>query len=197
MPSSESRATADDVAALVDKAASGDQQAWNELVDEFSGLIWSIAIRHRLSRTDAADVVQTTWLKLLEHLGTLREKRYVGAWLATTARRESLLVLRASRRVAPTDDDWSQRPDSDPARLPEAAALRLDRDQELWRAFGRLPDPCQRLLRAVACEAWSYEEIAAGLGMRMGSIGPTRGRCLERLRRNLATGAVPEASLSQ
>src|SRR3954449_1219324 len=93
-----------EVADLVRAAAEGDRDAWDALVDRFNGLVWSVARSHRLSTVDASDVVQTTWLRLVEHLGRLQEPERVGAWLATTARRESLRTLRHSARQVPTDE---------------------------------------------------------------------------------------------
>src|SRR4051794_12438673 len=160
-----------EVAELVRAAAQGDQVAWDELVDRYNGLVWSVARSHRLSHVDASDVVQTTWLRLVEHLGRLQDPERVGAWLATTARRESLRTLRLSARLLPTEE------------LPEAAtgagrdaALRAqERARALGQAFGGLPERCQSLLRILVGEPPpSYEEIGAALDMPVGSIGPTR-----------------------
>ena len=109
-----------EVAELVRAAAEGDQAAWNGLVDRYNGLVWSVARSHRLSMADASDVVQTTWLRLVEHLGRLQDPERVGAWLATTARRESLRALRHSARQVPTEelpDDGDGRRNSDAALL--------------------------------------------------------------------------------
>jgi RNA polymerase sigma factor (sigma-70 family) len=170
---------------LVGAAAGGDQRAWDALVDEFGGLVWAVARAHRLSDADAADVAGATWLALVEHLPRLREADRVGAWLATTARRECLRVLRHARRQVPTADDFAERP----ADAVDAAAglLAAERGAALWQAFGRLPARDQALLQMlVADPAPSYQEISAALQMPIGSIGPTRARCLERLRRELA-----------
>ena len=173
-----------EVAELVRAAAEGDQGAWNELVDRYNGLVWSVARSHRLSTPDASDVVQTTWLRLVEHLGRLQDPERIGAWLATTARREALRALRHSARQTPSEE------------LPEiptdehlgAALLAAERDQALWKAFGGLSERCQTLLRIlVADPPPSYDEISGALDMPIGSIGPTRARCLERLR-GLAEG---------
>src|SRR3954470_24288197 len=93
-----------EVAELVRAAADGDQAAWHGLVDRYNGLVWSVARAHRLSTVDASDVVQTTWLRLVEHLGRLQDPERVGAWLATTARRECLRTLRHSARQVPTEE---------------------------------------------------------------------------------------------
>ncbi len=173
-----------EVAELVRAAAEGDQAAWNGLVDRYNGLVWSVARSHRLAAADASDVVQTTWLRLVENLGRLQDPERVGAWLATTARRECLRTLRHSARLLPTEELPDEGVD---ARL-DAALLVEERDRALWQAFGGLSDRCQALLRIlVADPPPSYEDIGAALDMPIGSIGPTRQRCLERLR-GLAEG---------
>jgi len=175
---------------LVARAASGDQAAWDQLVDRYSGLVWAVARGHRLAAHDAADVVQTTWLKLLEHLGGLREPDRVGAWLATTARRESLGVLRRAGRQVPTGDGWAAV--EDPAPGPEARAVTADRDRVLRAAVARLPDRCRTLLRVLMADPPpAYAEVAAALGMPVGSIGPTRARCLDRLRAEAERAGLP------
>ena len=173
------------LAELVRAAAAGDQSAWNAIVERFSSLVWATARSHRLSPDDASDVAQTTWLRLVEHLDRIREPERLGAWLATTARHESLRVIRRGKREDPTDevelfeaptDEMADRLLVDPAR-----------DTALWRAFAGLSERCKSLLRMlVSDEEPSYEEIGAALGMPIGAIGPTRMRCLERLRGSLA-----------
>jgi RNA polymerase sigma factor (sigma-70 family) len=169
---------------IVRAAASGDQQAWDELVRRYSRLVWAVARTHRLSSADAADVSQTTWLRLVEHIGHLREPGAVGAWLATTARREALRILRYSARCDPREEV----PEPDTADTPELDAdlLSAERDALLWRAFSRLPARDQALLRMLTTDpAPSYNEVSAATGMPIGSIGPTRARALERLRREM------------
>lgn len=181
----------DGLEALVRAAAGGDQAAWDAIVDRFQGLVWATARSHRLSPADAADVAQTTWLRLVENLGRIREPERVGAWLATTARRESLRLIRLRGRELPSDDaDAFESADEEG---PELALLRDERDTLLWRAFAKLSDRCQALLRLlVAPEEPSYEEIGAALDMPIGAIGPTRIRCLEKLR--VAAGFDPAVS---
>jgi RNA polymerase sigma factor (sigma-70 family) len=167
---------------LVDAAARGDQRCWDEIVRRFERLVWATARAHRLSSDDAAEVAQTTWLRLVENLDRIREPERLGAWLATTARRESLRHIRLHTRELPTDDDERFASSNDPDGSVEAL-LTEERDQGLWRAFRQLTDRCQALLRLlVAQEEPSYEEIGAALGMPIGAIGPTRMRCLEKLR---------------
>jgi RNA polymerase sigma factor (sigma-70 family) len=177
------------VSALVGAAAAGDQDAWNALVARFNGLVWAVARAHRLARADADDVVQTTWLRLVEHLERLDDPERVGAWLATTARRESLKALRGAARQVPAPPDEIPAPVLDTGL--DAGLLASERDQALWRAFGGLDPVCQALLRMlVADPAPSYEEISEALERPIGSIGPTRARCLEKLRLRAAAGGL-------
>ena len=166
---------------LLHAAAGGDQRAWEELVDRFSGLVWATARAHRLSRADAADVAQTTWLRLVEHLDRIREPEALGAWLATTARREALrMIRRATRERLVGEPDLFEGPSSETLDL---HLLRAERDGVLWRAFAKLSDRCKELLRLlISDQEPSYGEISAALGMPVGTIGPTRQRCIERLR---------------
>ena len=130
------RRSGEAVAGLVDAAAAGEQGAWNALVQEFVGLLWAVARAHRLCDADAADVVQATWLRLFEHLGRLHEPARVGAWLATTARRECLRTLREHGRAAPFGDDAPECESCDPR--PGEDFSSCERDDALWRGFARL-----------------------------------------------------------
>ncbi|MDQ3849044.1 MAG: sigma-70 family RNA polymerase sigma factor [Actinomycetota bacterium] len=182
-PSRVARARRSDevVRRLVHGAAAGDQRAWDELVEEFGGLVWSIARAHGLNDADAADVSQVTWLRLVEHLDRLHDPARVGAWLATTARRQCLQVCRTAAPI-PAGDDLPDQVSDAPA--PGATLLARERDLALTSALARLPVRDRRLLRMLAADpAPSYAEVSAALGMPHGSIGPTRARALERLRR--------------
>lgn len=175
---------------LVERVRGGDQHAWDALVDAYVGLIWAITRNYRLSLSDAADVSQTTWLRLVEHIDRLQDPGRVGAWLATTARRECLRVLRLTgRQVLVTDDNDLDR--RDPEEVPvDFLLLQREQGEEVQRAMALLPERCQQLLRILLVDdAPSYEEVSAALGMPIGSIGPTRGRCLEKLRLLLAAPA--------
>jgi RNA polymerase sigma factor (sigma-70 family) len=167
-----------------------DEAAWGRLVARYGGLVWAVARAHRLSDADAADVCQATWLRLVEHLDRVRDRGALGGWLATTARRECLRMLRAGGRVVPVADP----PDSiDDRAQVDARLLASERDERLWSAFGRLERRDRALLRMLAADPRpSYEEIGCALGMPVGSIGPTRARALERLRREyrVERGAV-------
>ncbi len=158
---------------LVAAAAAGDQGAWDTLVERYTALLWSMA--------DAADVVQTTWLRLVEHLDRITDPERLPGWLATTARREAQRVARRA--------DWP-RPGDDFAVIADGGAalddrlLRDERDAALWAALALLDEACQRLLRVlIADPAPSYADVAVVFGMKIGSIGPTRQRCLAKLRR--------------
>jgi RNA polymerase sigma factor (sigma-70 family) len=172
-----------DNAQLLARAAGGDQSAWDLLVDRYNGLLWSIARGFRLDLSDAADVVQNTWLRLVEHVDRVTEPDRLGGWLATTARRECLQLIRrgARDRTAASADLLDDLPDPAP---PVDAGLLLDeRDAALWRAFGTLSDRCRELLRVLmASPPPRYAEVSAALGLAVGSIGPMRQRCLDHLR---------------
>jgi len=170
---------------MVASVRTGDAEAWNALTERFTNLLWSIARSMRLNEADAADAVQSTFLRLVENLDSVRDPGRIGSWLATSMRRECYDMLRRGNRVqvgAPGGwDDWTVLTDTaDPV---DAVLLRDERDAELWDAVGRLKPSCQRLLRVlVADPPPSYAEAAAALDMPVGSIGPTRQRCLRCLR---------------
>lgn len=172
---------------LLRAAAQGDQKAWDQLVDQFNGLLWAITRAHRLGHADAADVVQVTWTRLVENLDRIHDPEHVGAWLATTARRECLRLLRHAGRVQPMEEPLElttrHRADSGP----EVTVLTSERDALLRRAMRELSPRCQRLLGVLmAPEQPSYSEVSAALELPIGSIGPTRARCLDCLRRHAA-----------
>ncbi|HYK68410.1 MAG TPA: sigma-70 family RNA polymerase sigma factor [Streptosporangiaceae bacterium] len=187
----------DEIGVLVRAAAGGDSAAWKAIVEHFSGLVWAITRGYRLGPPDAADVFQTTWLRLAEHLDRIASPERLGAWLATTARRESLRIARAAARTTPAHDGTlvglGHVDDHSPEQAvldAEQAMLDSERARQLWRAFRELSDRCQQLLRVLmASPPPSYAEVGAALGMPVGSIGPSRARCLDRLRQML-TGKV-------
>ena len=168
---------------LVQAAAGGDRSAWDELVGRYVALLWAIALRHGLNESDAADVVQTTWLRLLEHIDDVREPARVGSWLATTAQRESLRVVAHRRRII-LNDDQAMFDGPDLLGVPVDEAL-IAREQAAAasQALDSLPPTWRSLVELLAQDPKpSYEEIGADLGLPIGSIGPTRGRCARRLR---------------
>jgi RNA polymerase sigma factor (sigma-70 family) len=178
-----------DVAKLVRAASAGDRASWDALVDRFASTVWAIARAHRLNAADAADVSQTTWLRLLEHLDRIQQPERVGAWLATTARRESLRVLRVAGRQIPNGDDFEVLPDSMASSAPDRGLLRSERVQFVTELVDKLPVRSQLLLRLLSADSpLSYRDISEALSMPIGSIGPTRARALEQLRK-LAVGA--------
>lgn len=167
---------------MICAASGGDEAAWGEIVDRFTGLVWATARAHRLAPAEAADVAQTTWLRLVENLDRIKDPERLGAWLATTARRECLRHIRLRGRELPTGDDAMFEAPSE-----DSAGQRLiirERTTALRRAFARISERCQALLRLLAApDSPSYEEVAAALDMPIGAIGPTRSRCLDQLRR--------------
>jgi RNA polymerase sigma factor (sigma-70 family) len=172
-----------DVAELVRRAADGDRQAWERLVDQFARLIWSITGEFRLAESDAADVAQTTWLRLLEHINRIQYPDRVGSWLAATARNECLRSLASRKRVVLGHDDAEL--DGAVANEPEVdeRLLAAERAQVVRDALSHLPRRWQRLLELLMSDPpASYADISDELGLPIGSIGPTRGRCLARLR---------------
>jgi RNA polymerase sigma factor (sigma-70 family) len=168
---------------LIDAAGEGDEVAWSTLVDRFEGLIWATTRAHRLPSAEAADVTQTTWLRLVENLNRIENPERLGAWLATTARRECLRHIRLRARELPAaDDSVFDTPTHEPI---ETGLLTRERNHALRRAFAGIGERCQALLRLLAAvDPPSYEEIGAALGMPIGAIGPTRARCLDKLRRS-------------
>jgi len=180
-------AGATDIASLVRRAAAGDKSAWERLVAQYSRLIWAMTRDFKLSQTDAADVVQATWLRLLEHIGRIEYPERIASWLATTARHECLRHLAASKRVMLVDDHDAafgsavvHQPEVDEGLLAE------ERARAVREALAMLPTRSQRLLELLMADPpLSYAEISDQLGLPIGSIGPTRGRCLERLRHML------------
>ena len=175
---------------LLARASRGDADAWNALVDRFTSLLWAVARGHRLGQEDAADVVQNTWLKLLDHLDDIAQPEALAGWLATTARYECLALLRKKgREHLVRDDDLATNVVDEQVRALDAGLLDDERDSQLWACFGRLSERCQVLLRALmASDRPNYKAIAEALGMSVGSIGPTRMRCLDKLRDLVGSG---------
>jgi RNA polymerase sigma factor (sigma-70 family) len=178
---------------LVRAAARGDEAAWSLIVDRHSQLVWTVVRSHRLRPDDAADVFQTTWLRLVEHLGRLERPGHLPAWLVTTARRECLRLLRLRGRefADPGVVEYADEPDTG-ALGPEAALLVSEENAALARAFARLAERCQAILRLTFADPGpSYSQIAEILDIPVGSIGPNRRRCLDLLRTLLDTHVSP------
>ena len=180
------------VTALVTRAKNGDKQAWEELVDRYTPLIWSICRRYRLRRADADDVGQGVWLRLVDQLGSLRDPAGLPGWLTTTTQRECGRVLSVSREqeVPGQSPDAADIPDKGTG-IAESELLRAERHAALRDAFTQLPPKSQQLIALLIQDPpLSYAEISAKLGIPVGSIGPIRGRCLEKLRRHPAIAAL-------
>ena len=172
-----------DPADLVRRAALGDREAWDRLIDQYARLIWSITVDFKLTESDAADVAQTTWLRLLEHIDRIDHPDRVGAWLAATARNECLHSLAARKKMVLGHED--AQPDKAVAHVPEVDERLLadERAQVVRDALSCLPSRWQRLLEMLMADPpVSYTVISDELDLPIGSIGPTRGRCLARLR---------------
>ena len=177
-----------DVALLVAAAAQGDEGAWGEIVDRFTPLLVAVVLRYRLSSGELQDVAQTVWLRLIEHLGELREPRALPMWLITTAKREALRSVRTTTRMQPADPQdagWASRLVAEDD--PDAGLVRSERHAALLEGFAVL-SPRQRQLLLMLSEdpPVPYAEISRRTGIPVGAIGPTRARALERLRRTPA-----------
>jgi RNA polymerase sigma factor (sigma-70 family) len=178
-----------EVAQLVASAANGEREAWDRLVETFSGLVWSVVRGHGVYGAEASDVFQTVWLRFVEHVGRLNHPGRPGAWLATTARHECYRISRRASRVLPSAE-VPEVPSVDGADTLLDELERTGRREAVLAAVEKLPSRCQELLRVLGADPpLSYDEVAEILDMPKGSIGPTRGRCLDRLRRILADAA--------
>jgi len=184
------------VVALVIRAAGSDPSAWNEIVDRYAPLVWSICTRFQLNSQDTEDVGQTVWLLLVEQLGKLREPAALPGWLAKTTAHECLRVVTAARkseRLGTTLDDTMQFADDT---VLEEEVLAAELNAGLRAAFAELPPRCQNLLALLLTDPpLPYAEISATLDIPVGSIGPQRGRCLGRLRRSPALIALVEGDI--
>jgi len=177
---------------LVLRARKGDSDAWDALVERFAPLIWSICLRYSLGRADAEDVGQYVWLRLVDHLESVHDPAALPGWLVTTTKRECLRALRAARnQQAPeTVPDVESIPDERTGTA-EQELLLAERHAALREAFTRLPPPCQRLIAMLLEDPpVPYAEISARLGIPLGGIGPSRGRCIEKLRHDPAIAAL-------
>jgi RNA polymerase sigma factor (sigma-70 family) len=172
-----------DAALMVQRAARGDQRAWERLVNQYARLIWAMTRDFKLSESDAADVSQATWLRLLEHIDRLDHPARVGSWLAATARNECLRSLNARKKVVLVQDDDTLKADATSEREIDEGLLADERAADVRRALSHLPLRWQQLLQMLMADPpATYAEISDRLGLPVGSIGPTRGRCLEMLR---------------
>jgi len=182
-----------DEAALLARVNAGDESAWNELVEHYAGLVWSVARSFRLSKASTDDVVQTVWLRLAENSTRIREPSRLASWLATATRHEALRVIRGHQRLVPhADFSDSSEPTSRSIEdiITDDATLKA-----VLQAFDRLTPADQQLLRLLCTvPPLDYQTIAEILGRSIGSIGPSRARCLDKLRRFLPAGIDPKAN---
>jgi RNA polymerase sigma factor (sigma-70 family) len=164
------------------RARGGETNALDEVVRDLNPLLWHVARSQGLNVTEAADVVQTAWLELVGRLDAIRTPAALSGWLITVTKREAWRVSRRGRRLADTEMAEPPAPDAEV----DGRLLSDERDQALWRCFRLLSDRCQALLRVVAnVERPDYRQISEAMGMPVGSVGPTRGRCLTKLRKLL------------
>ena len=176
---------------LVGRARAGNMQAWDALVERYAPLIWSICRKYRLGPADAEDVGQSVWLRLVAQLDKIREPAALPGWLATTTRRECVRVVHAAHGphaviYAPDADNMADE-QADAAE----EVLAAERHAALREAFTHLPPDCQRLVAMLTADPpLPYAEISATLAMPIGSIGPTRSRCLDRIRRHPSIAAL-------
>jgi RNA polymerase sigma factor (sigma-70 family) len=186
------------VADLVAGARGGDQRAWDAIVERYAPLVWSICRRHRLAAADADDAGQAVWLQLVDQIGRIRDPAALPGWLATTTGRECARLVRASQRAHPAGYVL------DPGNIPDERAttaddelLAAERHAALREALAHLPPSCQDLLALLAADPpLPYQQISARLGIPVGSIGPSRSRCLNKLRRHPAVAALIDAQAS-
>lgn len=179
------------VVELVARARTGDQDAWDRIVERYAPLVWSVCRRFRLTGADAEDVGACVWLRLVEGLQTLREPAALPGWLATTTSRECMYLLRGRKRQVPVDDD--ERIVDETGEAADEWLLVQERQIALRDALGTLPDRCRRLLAMLFADPPTpYAEISAALGIAVGSIGSIRARCLDRLRASPGLAALAE-----
>ena len=176
------------LAGLVSAARAGDDDALGQIVTELSPLLWQVARSAGLGSGDAEDVLQTVWMRLVAHLDSIHDSAALTGWLVTTTRREAWRVRAAVKKQLPASQDLlDELPDGGPGS--EEQVIVDDQRRALWQAIGQLSKRCQELLRIIAfAPRPDYTAVAAALGMPVGSIGPTRGRCLAKLRALLAEG---------
>ena len=193
--SAEALVDSQSVTALVIRARNGDKHAWDELFDRYAPLIWSICRRYQLRQVDADDVEQNVWLQLVDHLAAIRDPAALPGWLVTTTRRECFRILRTAQQQQASGHwpDVADIPDT-ATEMVESELLRAERSAALREALTQLPLVSRRLIAMLIQDPpVPYTEISAELGIPIGSIGPYRARCLEKLRRYPAVAALLNA----
>jgi RNA polymerase sigma factor (sigma-70 family) len=179
------------VADLVTRARKGDQQAWDSLVERYAPLIWSICRHYRLDRADAEDVGQRIWLQFVNHLGAIRDPAAVPGWLTTTTKRECGRIVRATRGPQAAGQLLDESIADRQTTTAEQELLAAERHAVLHQAFTCLTPSRQQLIAMLIEDPpVPYTEISARLGIPVSSIGPTRRRCLDKLRRYPAIAAL-------
>jgi len=191
-----------DITDVIERARAGDREAWNTIVGEYASLVWWVIRGFRLTQGQAADAAQTAWLRLIEHLDSIREPERLAGWLRTTTRRVCLEILRESSRETPVDYGEAHaaatlgRTREQEEDGPEAATVREEHQRLVRTALSTLPPRDRALLELLASsDTVSYRQIGGQLGMPVGSIGPTRARVLARLRAALEREGIRDAAL--
>ncbi len=177
-----------EIEALLRKCRKGDAEAWATLIERFRGLVYSVPIQLDLSEDDAADVFQHTFQALLSNLDRIENPQHLGRWLAVTASRESLRLRRAMERMPSTAEPGALEELLDEEeRNAETNAMRSLQTQEIQEAMRAMPERCRQLLNLLFFEDHlGYQEISERVNIPIGAIGPTRARCLEKIRKILA-----------
>ncbi len=175
---------------LVDRARAGDKDAWDRIVARYAPLVWSVCRRYRLDGADADDVSANTWLRLVEHLRTLREPAALPGWIAVTTQRGCLQWLRTANRVVPTDDDQLV-VETASTDEPDRWLVAEERRIALRDAFDELSDRCRQLLELLFADPPTpYTDVGRTFGVAVGAVGPMRQRCLQRIRRSRALATL-------
>ena len=171
---------------LVKDCIAGNEEAWSLLIDKYKALIYSIPIKYRLPPQEAADVFQSTCMELLTRLSELREPRALPKWLMQVAHHQCYRLKRQQQRLVSRDAEPDLPVPETPA-IAETLVQQSQEEQMLREAIGNLTPQCRRLVELLFFETppRPYTEVAADLGLAIGSIGFTRQKCIERLRRNL------------
>lgn len=179
-------------AELVQRCLQGEESAWEALASRYADVVYGVAWRSGLKGDDAGDVVQEVFIALLGHLGRLRKRDRLLPWILTTAKREAWRQVKRRRAAGARERDRA-RPEEALEPLPDGALAQLEEEQAVRTAFGRLTERCRRLLDALFFrgEERAYAEVAEELGVPVGSLGPTRRRCLDALQRELAQEGFP------
>jgi RNA polymerase sigma factor (sigma-70 family) len=184
------------VVSLVERARAGDEDAWDQIVRRYATLMWAVCRRVGVVGSEADDVAASVWLRLVERLGSLREPAALPGWIVTTTQRECFQVMRARTRVVPVEQDLMP-PPTDPATdsPSDEWLLAEERRHALRVAFAGLSDRCRQLLALLFHDPPTpYAEISRTMGLKIPSIGPTRMRCLDKLREQPTMLALMDVS---